>query len=207
VDYVYFDPDHALLRLPRKQLRFPLPLKTPPGFRAAEPQSWPQVEGRLEYVDGELLWMPPCADYQQDVASEAVRLLGNWSVKHPEFIVAGNEAGMLLGGEARGADAAVWRKADVGVHRGTFRKVAPVLAVEVAGEDETEVVLREKARWYLGHGVEQVWLLFPKTRLVLVLGAKGMVKVKGRSLLPQVVSLPGLKVTAQSFFRQLTPAS
>lgn len=203
MDYLYLDPDQALIRLPWKQLLFPLTLKTPKGFRVEEPQSWPRVEGRLEFIDGELLWMPPCADYQQDVASEVVRLLGNWSVKHPDFIVAGNEAGMVLGGEARGADAALWRKTDAGAHRGTFRRVPPVLAVEVAGEDETESTLREKAGWYLAHGVRYVWLVFPKARLVLAISAEEVRRVKGASRIPAGPELPGLKVAARSLFRQL----
>jgi hypothetical protein len=33
---------------------------------------------------------------------------------HRAFVVGTNEAGMKLGGAVRGADAAVWRKADVG---------------------------------------------------------------------------------------------
>ncbi|MER2561301.1 MAG: Uma2 family endonuclease [Myxococcaceae bacterium] len=118
------------------------------GLSATAPSTWPEVEGRLEFVEGELLSLPPTTDSQQDVSAEIARLLGNWSVEHPEFIVAGNEAGMLLDGEVRAADIAVWRRADVGPHRGQFRRVPPLLAVELAGEDEGERALLEKAAWY-----------------------------------------------------------
>lgn len=101
---IRFTSNTTPLTLERASIRFPLRMTIPPGFRAQRPSTWPSVDGRLEFVEGELLFMPPRADYQQDVSAEIVRLLGNWSVEHPEFIVAGNEAGMLLNGEVRGAD-------------------------------------------------------------------------------------------------------
>lgn len=199
---VLFESDATPIRLQRAFVRFPIQLSTPLGFRVSAPASWPAVNGRLEFVDGALLFMPPCADYQQDVSAEAVRLLGNWSVLHPEFIVAGNEAGMLLDGEARGADVAVWKRADVGPHRGRFRRVPPILAVEVAGEDEDEASLTSKARWYLRHGVKTVWLTFPEQREVIVVTARRSRKLRGSSKL-EAAGLPGLDITAAELFRQL----
>src|SRR5439155_7582318 len=92
---------------------------------------------------------------------------------HRDFVVASNEAGMILGGETRGADVAVWRRSEVGDYVGRYRRVPPVLAVEVQGEMEDEEMLRAKARWYLAHGVVVVWLLFPAERRVLVVDAEG----------------------------------
>lgn len=177
-------------------------LPIPEGFRAESPSSWPRVSGRLEFVGGKLRVLPPCAVFQQDVSTEAVRLLGNWSVEHPEFLVAGNEAGMILGGEVRAADVAVWKRSQVGPHRGVFRRVAPILAVEIAGEDEEEHELRDKARWYLRHGVELVWLAFPRERAVIACTATGARKLKGSKLLP-TGSLPELVISAGELFRQL----
>ena len=148
--------------------------------------------------------MPPCADFQEDVSAETVRLLGNWSVLHPEYVVAGNEAGMLLGGEVRGADVAVWKRSRLGAYKGTFRRVPPVLAVEIAGEDEEEQALREKARWYLKNGVELIWLVFPRTRVVLSITSSSARRIVGPKLLP-AASLPGLKLSGQQLFRQLVP--
>lgn len=202
MQYVHIESSETPIRLPREHLRFPIVLRQPRGFRVEVPSSWPHVEGRLELVNGELLYMPPCADYQQDVSAEIVRLLGNWAAKRQDFIVAGNEAGMLLEGEARGADAAVWRKDAVGPHRGAFRRVPPVLAVEVAGEDEDDDVLRRKAAWYLTHGALLVWLVYPRTRSVLVVRPKGEERVAGRALL-RAAELPGLRLPASSLFRQL----
>lgn len=201
---VHVDSELTPIRLPRASVRFPIRLTTRRGFRVDSPASWPTVDGRLEFVDGALLFWPPCVDAQQDVSAEAVRLLGNWSVLHPEFIVAGNEAGMLLDGEARGADAAVWKRADVGPHRGRFRRVPPILAVEIAGEDEDEASLVAKARWYLKHGVKTVWLAFPEAREVIVVSSRRTRRLRGASSL-DALGLPDLDVTAVELFRQLSP--
>src|SRR5207249_11430519 len=90
------------------------------------------------------------------------------SAHTPEFAVRTNEAGMRLGDDSRGADAAIWRRAHEGAYHGGFRRVPPVLAVEVAGRDEREPELRDKARWYLGVGVPIVWLVLPEQRAVIV---------------------------------------
>lgn len=90
--------------------------------------------------------MPSCGYVQQDVCPPLLALLFAWAESHPGFVVAGNEAGMLLDGEVRGADAAIWRREAVGAHTGRYRRVPPLLAVEVGGQDEGEVELRQKAQ-------------------------------------------------------------
>jgi hypothetical protein len=110
-----------LVLVPRSAVRFPLELPLPEGFRADEPDTWPATEGQLELVGGRLYYLPPSADRQQDTTADVVTVLGLWRREHGEFAVGGNEAGMMLGGEARGADAAVWRKAALGPHRGRYR--------------------------------------------------------------------------------------
>ena len=124
--------------IPRATLRLPLELRVPEGFRPEAMETWPSVDGRLEYVGGRLLFMPPCGDLQQDVCAAVVGELYAWVKSHPEFVVAANEAGMILGGDARAADAAVWRRDDTEPRSGGFRRSAPVLAVEVGGRDESE---------------------------------------------------------------------
>jgi len=52
-----------------------------------------------------------------------------------------------------------------------FLSGAPELAVEVASSGNRQ--LRRKALSYLEHGAEQVWIVYPKTRRVLVLTPEG----------------------------------
>lgn len=193
--------DHEV-HLTRAEVRFPVELRVPATFDRDAPESWPQVDGRLELVGGRLLFMPPTGDVQQDVAVDVVFMLRSWTSRHPGFVVGGNEAGMLLGGDVRGADAAVWRRADLGAHTGGYRRVPPLLAVEIAGRDDDEATLRDKAEWYLRNGVGVVWLVLPATRSVVVIdGAGASTLTHGR--LPPVAGLDGLEPEVARFFAQL----
>jgi len=186
----------------RTGVRFPVELR-PEGVVLGEPSTWPVVVGRLEALEGRLLYMPPCADKQQYVASDVVFVLRSWTSRVPGFVVGGNEAGMKLGGDVRAADAAVWRRADVGSPSGRVQSVPPVLAVEVAGQDEGETELLEKARWYARQGVPTVWLVLPDTREVVVLEGGRTLRCKAGETLPEVGALPGLRPLVDEMFRQL----
>jgi Uma2 family endonuclease len=194
------DDDAIVLR--RTGVRFPVELR-PAGFEPDDLSTWPSAEGRLEWVGGRLLYMPPCADVQQDVCVDVVHALRSWSERQPEFVVGANEAGMKLGADIRAADAAVWLRESVGASKGRLRQTAPVLAVEVAGQDEDEVTLRQKARWYLEHGVAVVWLVLPETREVVVLTAQTESRRARGEHLPEHAALPRLSPRVDEFFRQL----
>lgn len=195
-----------LVPVPRSAVTLPLALPPPEGFDPERPETWPRVEGQLEYVEGRLLWMPPSGDEQQDTCADVTTVLNLWRRDHPEFRVGGNEAGMRLGDDSRGADAAVWRAADLGDYHGGYRRVPPVLAVEVAGKWDTEEQLRDKARWYLDKGVEVVWLVFPRSRRVLLVTPEGeRWAARGDQLEPHP-SLPGLEPRVDELFAQVSSA-
>jgi hypothetical protein len=46
------------------ETQFPVEVRPPPGFDADKLSTWPDDPGRFEYVDGRLLYMPPCGDAQ-----------------------------------------------------------------------------------------------------------------------------------------------
>lgn len=119
-----------------------------------------------------------------------------------EVVVGTNEAGMLLGKSVRGADAAIWRR-DESHLKGTLRRTPPVLAVEVAGDDDEVEALRRKARWYLKHGVEMVWLVFPKTRSVSVVTGSRTRSFKNGDRLPAPRTLKGLEPRVRELLFQL----
>jgi Uma2 family endonuclease len=170
----------------------------------AEPATWPEVPGRLEFVEGRLEYMPPCGGDQQRTAVDVVTVLGTWRRKHPGFVVGSNEAGMLLDGEVRAADAAVWRREDV--RPGTeLPTIAPILAVEVAGRDDDMASLVEKAKWYLSRGVAVVWLLDPEQRHVSVVTPEGIVDVAWGERVPRHPSLPNLGPEVADLFVQIGP--
>lgn len=132
-----------------------------------------------------------------------VTVLGTWVRSHRAFVVGGNEAGMLLGGDVRAADAAIWRRSELGDYTGGYRRVPPVLAVEVGGRDEGEPELRQKARWYLDHGVTTVWLVLPSTREVIVITAARDSRHGPGDALPGPAELPGLSAPVDDIFEQL----
>lgn len=183
--------------------RFPVEVDPPAKFTPADPTTWPIADGRFEYVAGRLLYMPPCADVQHDVCGSLVTVLGAWAERRADFVVAANEAGMLLGDEVRGADAAIWRRAALGTHTGGYRRVPPVLAVEVAGQKEDEPQLRDEATWYLSHGVAIVWLVLPQAREVVVLEVNAEQRLGRDERLPEHPLLPGLAVDVARLFVQL----
>jgi len=194
--------DEAWIAVPRS-VRFPVELTPPEGFDAEDPATWPRVEGRLEWVEGRLLYMPPCGDLQQFTVTDLVIVLGVWGRSHPDFVVGTNEAGLLLGGASRAADGAVFRRADLGPPTGKFVRVPPVLAVEVSGPDEPEGSLREKARWYLDMGVAIVWLVLTDRREVVVITRAGGTRHGMGERLPADPRLPDLAPMVEEFFRQV----
>jgi Uma2 family endonuclease len=189
----------AVTVVPRIAVSLPLVLPEPDGFVAVNIQTWPQVVGRLEFVGGRLEYMPPCRKNQQRVAVDVVTELNIWRRAHPEFIAGANEAGMLLGGEVRGADVAIWRAGEPAGNE--FARTPPVLAVEICGEDEALDTLLAKAAWYLDHGVVIIWTVVPETRRVHVTTSTGTIVVEDR--IPESPALPGLAPLVADFFRQL----
>lgn len=189
--------------VPRASIQLPLTVPTPPGFVADRLDTWPAIDGRLEYVEGRLRFMPPCGDDQQDTAADVATELNLWRRAHEEFVVGTNEAGMKLGDDVRGADAAVWRRSDLGESTGGLRRSPPVLAVEIAGRDDTIEILRDKAAWYLSHGVEVVWLLIPPTRSAVVLTSSEEIEYGKDDTITEHPSLPDLNPRVADLFRQL----
>lgn len=196
-------PQIDLVPVPRGSVTFPVVLRPPRGFKAARPSTWPSVEGRLEYSKGNLLYMPPCGEEQSSVAASVSWVLVDWARRTPGFDVGGNEAGVILDGEVRGLDGAVWKSS--GKKRtNRFRRSAPLLAVEVQGEDETLDSLREKAAWYLEHRTTTVWLVLPSLNVVVVVTASGEKRVREGDRLPQPAGLRGLTPLVSDVFWRST---
>src|SRR5207244_13346259 len=119
-------------------------------------------------------------------------------------VVGTNEAGMRLGDATRAADGAVWRRAELRGDPAGLPRVPPVLAAEVAGRDEPETQLREKASWYLDVGVAVVWVLLPKEREVLVVTRAGESRHRMGEHLPGDSRLPDLAPLVDDLFAQIS---
>ena len=155
----------------------------------------------------QVLCMPPCGIAREDTVTDVVVTLGNWARAHPEFVLGTRGAAIQLEGTAQPADAAIWRREDLEGYVGGLRRVPPILAVEVAEDDETEDELREKAAWYLDAGVEAVWLVFCEAREVVAVAPSGARRVGADDTLPEVPGLIGLKPRARELLHQLLTAA
>lgn len=160
------------------------------------------MEGRLEYVDGRLEYMPPCGEMQQRIVVDVVFELATWARRVGGYVVGTNEAGMRLGRDTRAADVAVWRAVNRPASSG-FAREAPILAVEVTGQDDAVDSLALKAQWYLDHGVEVVWIVDADARRVEVITLDARHTVDGEACIPPHASLDGLSPRVSDFFRQL----
>jgi Uma2 family endonuclease len=193
-----------MVLVPRMAIQLPIELPLPEGFDHEREETWPDVVGFLEFVGGKLLYMPPAGDRQLFTCVDVVGVLGRWRKSHREFMVGANEAGMIQGKDTRGADAAVWRRDDVGPLHGRYIRVPPVLAVEVVGEYETEQLLRAKVAWYLGWGVDCVWLLYPAERRVVVFTHEGEQAFGLGQRLPERAFTPELTPLVDELFEQIS---
>ncbi|MCI0570198.1 MAG: Uma2 family endonuclease [Myxococcaceae bacterium] len=192
-----------LIRLPRALTRFPVELVPPRGFRPHRLETWPRMDGRMEWVGGRLLYMPPTGESQAGTVSDVNLVVGLWGRKHPEVFVGTNEPGMLLGEDVRAADVAVWKRSDTRGGGHQLLRRPPILAVEVAGRDESEAALTAKARWYLRNGVQVVWLVLPDSQEVVVMRPRRSSRHRVGEVVPAHPALPGLTPAVAEFFRQM----
>jgi len=185
-------------------VRFPVELTPPAGFDPARLETWPRVAGRLEWVAGRLLYMPPCGERQSWTVADLVWTLGNWVRSHPGFVLGTNEPGILVRDDVRGADAAISRRANARPASPGVARVPPLLAAEVGGRDEGESELRQKARWYLDVRVAVVWILLPKEREILVVTRAGESRHGMGDRLPPDPRLPDLAPPVDELFAQIS---
>ena len=77
----------------------------------------------------------------------------------------------------------------------------PLLAVEIRSESNPRSELREKARRYLAHGAQMVWLVYPETGALELYRADGtMQTLRGDERIEGGATLPGLSVAASALF-------
>ena len=131
--------------------------------------------------------------------------LERWSEGGPGGTV-GVESGFFLGRDpdtVRGPDVfyvAPERVPDAGIPE-AFWNVAPDLAVEVVSPSEKVGDVREKVRDYLAAGTPLVWVVYPRTREVVVHTPDGLARThEGEDVLEGFESLPGFACAVSDLF-------
>ena len=158
----------------------------------------PDEPGKLEFLDGELIQLPPAKRRHMELSRRIQILLMRAVDKAGASAKLGSvyhETGYKFGSRA-------WLQPDVSIpYRdhpgGDYFESAPALAVEVISESITAAQMDRKMKIYLANGGVEAWLVYPDTRCVWVYHEGHAEEFEGvlRSSL-----LPGLELDLTQLF-------
>ena len=158
-----------------------------------------------ELVRGEVIDLMPPGGVHGEIALTVGMFLKLWAKQGPGGVV-GVESGFRVEQEpdtVRGPDVSYVRAERVppeGVPEG-FWQIAPDLAVAVVSPNDTAEEVREKVRAYLAAGTAAVWVVYPRSREVVVHTPDGLARTYGPEATLQLPELlPGFSVTVKEFF-------
>jgi Uma2 family endonuclease len=158
-----------------------------------------------ELVRGEVRKTMPPGGRHGEIASALATLLRIWTKQGVGGYVA-VEAGYILGHDpdiVRGPDVSYIRAERIppdGVPE-AFWTIAPDLAVEVISPSETADEIREKVRDFLGAGTPLVWVVYPRTREVVVHTGDGLARTYGEDdVIEYPDVLPGFSCKVSELF-------
>ena len=140
----------------------------------------PETDRQRELVRGEMIEVMPPGGQHGAIASELNAQLRAWAKAGPKGCV-GVESGFILAHHpdtVRSPDVfyvRVERIPAIGIPEG-FWELAPDLAVEVVSPSESAADVRDKVRDYLSAGTQLVWVIYPRSREVIVHTPDGLAK-------------------------------
>lgn len=163
---------------------------------------------RYELVKGELREMAPaCGGHGYQAMSFGARLY-NFVEEHRLGYVFASETGFALQNDpdtVRAPDVAFVRAGRITesmLTRG-FLPLAPDLAVEIISPSETAEEIAEKVQDYLAAGTEQVWLVYNRTRSIVVHRQPGLaVTLHVDNVLEGGDLLPGFRLPLREIFKE-----
>jgi Uma2 family endonuclease len=129
----------------------------------AEFESLPDEPGKQELLQGEVITMPPAQDLHSSIVHAFYEALRS-------VVPAGRvriEAGYRMSRDT-------WLQPDVSVMwpdqpiENGYRKGSPLIAIEVVSPGNTAEEIERKTAAYLRHGAEEVWIVYPGTRSMMI---------------------------------------
>lgn len=153
-----------------------------------------------ELLQGEHIVLPPTKFRHSNVQHKLLHLLWPYVQQHRLGDVR-LETGFKL-------SEGTWLQPDVSFIRAAqiqktdpngYCEGAPALAVEIAFDSNTAAQLDLKIELYFAHGSEEVWVLYPKTRTVLVHLAGGTIRTAAGSELRSDI-FPGWSTEVDALF-------
>lgn len=172
----------------------------------AEFEQMPVEEGlRFELDEGELVSMTFPNPRHNRVAGEIFTYLKTFVRSGSLGQVYPSDTGYLLSRDPdvlRGPDVSFVRRDRMAlIDEERNIEGAPDLAVEVVSPSDKAQDLNRKVQQYLRAGTHTVWMVYPKTRQVEVIEAKGTARfVEADEKLEAPVLLPGFSVFPRDFF-------
>lgn len=160
---------------------------------------------RRSLVRGEVIENMPPGGKHGRIALEIGARLREWARSEPGGYV-GVESGFVLHRDpdtVRGPDISYVRATripETGVPE-AFWELAPDLVVEVVSPGESAEEVREKVRDYLGAGTPLVWIVYPRSREIIVHTSDGLARThSGSEVLERFDVLPGFRCLVAELF-------
>ena len=150
---------------------------------------------RLELVNGKVIVMSPSGYESDEVAAEAIRLLGNWVRPRRLGRVAASSAGFRLPNanqDVRAPDASFVSAERLRRSPQSFAELVPDLMIEVKSPTDSLDELEAKISEFLSLGTQVALLINPQTQTVAVYRAEQPAVIlanQDRLTLPDI--LPG----------------
>jgi Uma2 family endonuclease len=132
----------------------------------------PDTPGKQELLDGELIELPPAKYFHSELAQRLMWLLITVVDKSRIWI---EVAYWMRKGRWLIPDLSV-RWPDQGKKDGWF-KGSPMIAIEIASRGNTAEELELKTALYLEQGAAEVWIVYPKTRTMVISRQDGIERV------------------------------
>jgi len=142
-----------------------------------ELMSLPDIAGRYELVEGELV-VTPAATFKHEIIGGILIAEISYVLKQSKLgRVGGSSLGCWMNnGNLRSPDVffVSWKRfKELGQDMNGFLKGAPDLAVEILSPSNTVAAMKEKAVEYFESGSELVWIVNPEDRTVTLLRSDG----------------------------------
>ena len=125
------------------------------------------LEG-YEYVEGELVPMPPTSLEHGDISMSLISLLNMYVRENQLGRVYMSDTGFRVGERVLMPDVAFISTDQLPVDRSKASPVPPDLAVEVVSPTDKLYQVEEKAFAYLEAGTQLVWVIKPRSKTVMV---------------------------------------
>jgi Uma2 family endonuclease len=134
------------------------------------------LPGRYDLIDGELIRMPPAGEAHGVRSYRIIRRLGPHVEAGDLGQVYPPETGFVLPGDPEpvvSPDVAFVRKHRLDPNRDQegYLRVAPDFAVEIVSPSDYPLIVERKIAKYLAANVPLLWVVYPESRTVRVLGA------------------------------------